>query len=217
MHIPDGFLSAPVWGSLAAASTGSLAIALAKVKKSLEENQIPLLGLSAAFIFAAQMVNFPVGGGTSGHFAGGLLAALLLGPWAGLIVIATVLILQSLVFADGGITALGANIFNLGVLACLGGYGLFKLMRSLLKDRIGLLISSFTAAWLSIVLASAACAVELGLSGIAPMGPALTAMVGVHSIIGIGEGLITAAVVSALNAYKPDVIYFNKVGRTISK
>ena len=207
MHIPDGFLDTKTIIITAAISAGALGYGIKKVNQKLGERQVPLLGITAAFIFAAQMLNFPVAGGTSGHFLGAVLAAVLLGPWAACLIMAVVLIVQSIGFADGGLTALGANIFNMGVVGGILSYYIFvALKRYLPRTRGGFLSSVALASWLSIVLASAACALELALSGTSPLNVVLPAMVGVHMLIGIGEAIITTAVVSIVLGTRPDLV-----------
>lgn len=207
MHIPDGFLDTKTIIITAAISAGALGYGIKKVNQKLGERQVPLLGITAAFIFAAQMLNFPVAGGTSGHFLGAVLAAVLLGPWAACLIMAVVLIVQSIGFADGGLTALGANIFNMGVVGGILSYYIFvALKRYLPRTRGGFLSSVALASWLSIVLASAACALELALSGTSPLNVVLPAMVGVHMLIGIGEAIITTAVLSIVLGTRPDLV-----------
>ena len=207
MHIPDGFLSAPVWVAGGAVSAGVAALAARRVGRSLGEKQVPLMGVTAAFIFAAQMVNFPIASGTSGHLAGGVLAALLLGPWASVLVMTAILVVQALLFQDGGITALGANVLNMGVLGCLAGYLAYRLLRRLLAGTRGALASAFVAAWLAVVLSAALAAVEIALSGTAPLRVVLPALAGVHALIGVGEGLITAAALAFLLRVRRDLIH----------
>lgn len=207
MHIPDGFLSPPVWASAWAISVGGISYALKKVRDSLRDKMVPLMGIMAAFIFAAQMLNFPVLGGTSGHLLGGVLAAVFLGPYAGAIVLAVVLIVQCIIFQDGGITALGANIFNMSIVGALGGYYVYNILRKAISGKKGVFIGSVVAAWLSIVVASAVCALQLALSGTSPLYIVLPAMVIVHAFIGIGEAIITVLVVSFVLKVRPDLIY----------
>lgn len=207
MHIPDGFLNLPTWSSLYAVSGGTLALAFKKVKQAFKEKSIPLMGVISAFIFAAQMLNFPVAGGTSGHLIGGVLAAILLGPWAGIIVISAVLVVQCLLFQDGGITALGANIFNMGIIGSGLGYLIYDKIRKLIPDNKGILTATAIASWLAVVIASFACALELGLSGLVKFKVVIPAMVGVHTLIGIGEAIITVLVISVILKLRPDLIY----------
>jgi cobalt/nickel transport system permease protein len=207
MHIPDGLVSAPINIATAVVSTGVGVAAVARARRTLGDKQVPILGVSAAFVFAAQMLNFPVAAGTSGHFLGALLVALLLGPLNGFLVMAVVLVIQGLLFADGGLTALGTNIFNMGIVGGLGGYGLFRLLTLLLPRRKGAFVAAAAvSAWFSVVLAASVCAVELALSGTAPLAVALPAMAGVHLLIGIGEGIISAVVISLMLGVRPDLV-----------
>lgn len=207
MHIPDGFLSTPVWAAAGAVSAGAVALSASRVGRSLEDKQVPLMGVAGAFIFAAQMVNFPIASGTSGHLGGGVLAMLLLGPWASTLVMAAILIVQALLFQDGGITALGANVLNMGVLACLLGFLVFRLLRRLFAGTRGVLISAFITAWLMVVLGASLAAVQIALSGTIPLRLVLPAMAGVHALIGIGEGLITTAALAFLLRVRKDLVH----------
>lgn len=206
MHIPDGFLEPEVWIPLTAISGMSLVSVSRKISDGIDEKAIPLMGVLAAFIFAAQMINFPIGGGTSGHLMGGVLIAAIVGPYGGLIIMSTILILQALLFQDGGITALGANIFNMGIIGTLFGYLIFKGINYLTGN---VRFSVFTASWFSVVAASAFTAIELSLSGIIPMKVSLPAMIGVHSIIGIGEGIITISALELVSKVKKETIMVN--------
>lgn len=210
MHIPDGFVNAGTSLGGAAIAAGGLSVCVRRTAQILEERQAPLAGLVAAFLFALQMLNFPVAAGTSGHLLGGVLAAVLVGPWAGAICVAVVLIVQALLFADGGLTALGVNIINMALLATFGGYGVFVLLRRLLpRARTGVVISAGIAAALSVVLATIGFTIEyaIGGTGGAPVGTVATAMIGTHLLIGIGEGIITAMTVGAVLAARPDLVY----------
>lgn len=207
MHIPDGFLDPKTWAGLVVVSGVFLGLAVKKTNKRLGEKQVPLLGVTAAFIFAAQMLNFPVAGGTSGHFMGGVLAGILLGPFSGLLVISTVLILQCLIFQDGGLTALGANIFNMGIVGSFFAYYLWSSGSKIFPKSI----SVFISAWLSIVLAASFCALELAFSGTVPLRIVLPAMVGIHTLIGLGEGIITVGVLSFVTKVRPDLLELEKV------
>ena len=206
MHIPDGFLSADV-----AAATGVVAVAavgygLHRANRTLDERQVPLLGVTAAFVFAAQMLNFPVAGGTSGHFLGAALATILLGPWLACLVIAVVLVVQAFMFADGGVTALGANIVCMGVVGALGSGLMLRAGRAVLPPRrtpfLGL---CGMTAWLAVVAGAAVASVLLAISGTVPLATVLPAMLGVHVFIGIGEAAITVAAVAAVLAVRPDL------------
>lgn len=207
MHIPDGFLNTATAVGAWAVSAGGVTYAVRRVSKELQERQVPLIGVTAAFIFAAQMINFPVAGGTSGHLLGGALAAILLGPWAGMLVLTSVLTVQALLFQDGGLLALGANILNMAVIGVLVGWVVYRgLGRVLRKGRSETAISSFAAAWTSVVVAALVAAIELAISGVFRADVALTAMGSVHALIGLGEGLITAAVLSFLGVTRPDLL-----------
>lgn len=206
MHIPDGFLDAKTLATTAALSAGGLAVAARQVKRTLPRNKIPLMGLGAAFVFAAQMLNFPVAGGTSGHLLGGVLAGALLGPAAAAIVIACVLTVQALLFSDGGVLALGANIFNMAFIGAVAGGAIYRAVRKFLPGHRGCVTAAFFAAWLSTVLASATCAGELAFSGTLPANVVFPAMISVHALIGIGEGLITSLVLLTIARTRPDLI-----------
>jgi cobalt/nickel transport system permease protein len=207
MHIPDGFVSTGTAAATWLASAGSVGYAVRRVNLELNERQIPLMGVTAAFIFAAQMMNFTVAGGTSGHLLGGALAAILLGPWAGMLVLTSVLAVQALLFQDGGLLALGANVFNMAVVGVLVGWVVYTTLRRLLGDRTwAMMVSGFAAAWLSVFLASLVAAAELAISGTSPWVVALPAMGLVHVLIGIGEGLITVGVLAFLQVARPDLL-----------
>ena len=209
MHIPDGFLNLPVslvcWGLAIAL----VALALNRVKATYKDRAVPLMGVCAAFIFAAQMINFPIPGGTSGHLLGGTLAGVLLGPWAGTLVMTVVFMVQALLFQDGGLTVLGANIFNMGLVGTFGGYYLYKALRSVLgfQSWRAMAISTGITAWTSVVVGALFCALELALSGTVPMAVAITAMLVWHLLIGIGETLITLLAVSYIWRTRPDLIF----------
>jgi cobalt/nickel transport system permease protein len=209
MHIPDGFVDAPTSLAAGAVAVGGVAIAVHKSKDVLDERQAPLAGLVAAFVFAVQMLNFPVAGGTSGHLLGGVLAAVLVGPWVGVLCLTVVLVVQAL-FADGGLSALGLNIVNIALVGTLGGYALFKAFRSVLPRRpSGVIVASGVAACLSVVLAALAFALEYALGGVGGVSfrTVMTAMVGVHALIGIGEGIITAMTVAVVLETRPDLVW----------
>lgn len=211
MHIPDGFLTAPVAAAGIALSTGCVAYAVKATNKKLGDKQIPLMGVLAAFIFAAQMLNFPIAGGTSGHMLGCALAAILIGPWAGMLVMTCVLAVQSLIFQDGGLLALGVNMFNMGVIGCLISFYIYKgILLPFKGSRTGILLAGGIAAWCSVVVASAMAALELVISGMVPFAVALPAMAGVHALIGIGEGLITAAVLGLVLSTRADLFQLQK-------
>jgi cobalt/nickel transport system permease protein len=204
MHIPDGFLSLPIallcWGI----AILLLAIAIRRTQDSLGERQIPLMGVMAAFIFAAQMINFPVVGGTSGHLLGGALAAIALGPWAGMLVMASVIGVQALLFQDGGLVVMGANILNMGLLTAVIGYGLYRGVAG--QDRGVRLAVAGVAAWLSVMAGALATSLELWLSGTSALEVVVPAMLGVHALIGIGEALITVAALAFIMQTRPDLL-----------
>jgi cobalt/nickel transport system permease protein len=207
MHIPDGFVSAGTAAATWLASAGSVGYAVRRVNRELNERQIPLMGVTAAFVFAAQMMNFTVAGGTSGHLLGGALVAILLGPWAGMLVLTSVLAVQALLFQDGGLLALGANVFNMAVVGVLIGWVVYTTLRRLLGARTwATMVSGFAAAWLSVFIASLVAAAELAISGTSPWLVALPAMGLVHALIGIGEGLITVGVLAFLRVARPDLL-----------
>jgi cobalt/nickel transport system permease protein len=209
LHIPDGFLSLPVSLVTWVLAIGLIALCLNQVQAEYQERAVPLMGVCAAFIFAAQMINFPIPGGTSGHLLGGTLAGVLLGPWAGSLVMTVVFIVQATLFQDGGITVLGANITNMGLIGTFGGYYLYRTIRHTLgRDSWrGVGIGIAVAAWASVVVAAIVCAFQLALSDTIPLGVALTAMAGWHVLIGIGEALITLVAVSFIWRTRPDLLY----------
>lgn len=204
MHVPDGFISGPINAGTGIVALATAGIALRVVRKSLDDKHVPLLGMTAAGIFAAQMLNFPILGGASGHVLGASFAALLLGPWAACLVLSLVVTVQCLLCADGGITALGSNIVNMGVVGVFAGWASTRLLRAILPGHRALLAVAL-GAWCSVMAAAAACALELGCSG-APLAAVLPAMLSVHAVIGLGEALITTAVVSTILAARPDLL-----------
>lgn len=208
MHLPDGFISPPVAVVTGLASVAAVAVSLTRCRQAYGIRQAPVLGLTTAFVFAAQMVNFPVAGGTSGHLLGGTLAAVVLkSPWAGTLCITTVLIIQAVLFADGGITALGANALNMAVIGVWVGWGLTQVLHRILGGaKARLPLAAGIAAGISVVAAAIACAIELVLSGTAPANLVLPAMSGIHVLIGIGEGLITGGILTYLQKTQPDLL-----------
>jgi cobalt/nickel transport system permease protein len=209
VHIPDGFIGPAVAAGTGVLAAGAVAAALRAGREQLDDRQVPLVGVTSAFVFAVQMLNFPVGLGTSGHLIGGALAAILLGPWMATLVLAVVLLVQALGFADGGITALGANITLMGLIAGTGGHYLFRaLARSLPRTQGGFLAATAVTAWLSVVIASVVCSLFItvgGTFGSSELVPVLVSMVGLHALIGIGEAVITVAAVAAVIATRPDL------------
>ena len=208
MHLPDGFLDARTALLSSGAAAAGLGIALRQARTSIEPRRVPLLGLSAAFVFAAQMLNFPVAGGTSGHLVGGALTGVLLGPAAGIIVMTCVLIVQCLLFADGGLLSLGANVFNMGLVSVCSGYMVFGGVRRLMgaEDTRAIVAAAAFAGWVSTVLSALCCAGQLALSGVVPWSLAFPAMFNVHMVIGAGEGLATALVVLAILKSRPELL-----------
>ena len=206
LHAPDGFLSAPIAVAMWIATAIVVAFAVRQTNRHLDERAVPLLGVMAAFIFAAQMFNFPVAGGTSGHLLGGVLAAVMLGPWAGTLVMTAVVAVQALLFQDGGLLVMGANIFNMGVIGTLGGYALYRGLAAVMGgEERARLPAAGIAAWASVVAGATAMALQLGASGVTPLQIALPAMVGVHVLIGVGEALITVAALAFIGVTRADL------------
>ncbi|PRH80968.1 cobalt ABC transporter permease [Streptomyces solincola] len=220
MHVPDGFINAPVSVAAGVVAAGAVAVALRGARRELGgtshaarhggERAAPLAGLVAAFVFAVQMLNFPVAAGTSGHLLGGALAAILVGPYTGVLVVSVVLLMQAVLFADGGLTALGVNILLMGVVTVVVAYALFRaLVKVLPRRRSSVTAASFLAALVSVPAAAAAFTLLYAIGGTTdvPVGTVLAAMVGVHVLIGVGEAVITAATVGAVLAVRPDLVY----------
>ena len=207
LHIPDGFLSGGVALACAVLAIAAVGYALRVANVELDDARVPLLGVLAAFIFAAQMLNFPIAGGTSGHFLGATLAAVLLGPWLACLVMAVVIAVQAFAFADGGISALGANVLNMGVLgALLAGLVVAAAMKVVPHNRGAFLTVVGVVSWLAVMIGAAATSVELAVSDTIPLATSLPAMLGVHTLIGIGEAIITVAAVSAVLVSRPDLV-----------
>ena len=204
LHIPDGFLSLVISIICWVITVLTLSIAISRTNKSLGEKQVPLMGIMAAFIFAAQMINFPVAGGTSGHLLGGALAAIVLGPWAGMLVMTAVIAVQALLIQDGGLLVMGANILNMGSITAAIGYGLY---RGVLGGSRGTKLAvAGVAAWLSVMAGALATALQLWLSGTSNLQTVVLAMLGVHAVIGIGEALITVAALGFILRTRPDLL-----------
>ncbi len=211
LHIPDGFLTLMVSLIFWLITILMVWLAVSKTNQSLGEKQIPLMGVMAAFIFAAQMLNFPIAGGTSGHFLGGALAAIVLGPWAGILVMTAVVGVQALLFQDGGLLVMGANIFNMGILTAVIGFGLYRLVVHQ-KRGIRLAVAG-SGAWLATMTAALVTALQLWLSGTTRLEIVLPAMLGVHALIGIGEGLITVAALAYIEQTRPDLLSLEKTAQ----
>ncbi|MFF4872585.1 energy-coupling factor ABC transporter permease [Streptomyces sp. NPDC003444] len=210
MHVPDGFINAPVSAVAGVVAAGAVAVSLRGARRELDERTAPLAGLVAAFVFAVQMLNFPVAAGTSGHLLGGALAAILVGPWTGVLCISVVLLMQGVLFADGGLTALGVNIDVMGVVTVVVAYALFRgLVLVLPRTRRSVTAASFVAALVSVPAAAVAFTLVYAVGGTTdvPVGKVLTAMAGVHVLIGIGEAVITMLTVGAVLAVRPDLVY----------
>ncbi|MBU2603066.1 MAG: energy-coupling factor ABC transporter permease [Actinobacteria bacterium] len=208
MHLPDGFLDTTTVIVTGAGALAALTYAVRRTSRELGERTVPLLGVTAAFVFAAQMLNFPIAAGTSGHFLGAAFAAVVMGPWAAVVVLAVVVAVQAVGMADGGISALGANTLNMAVVAVFVGYGAHRALRAILPPTIPWYLAGVAvASWLSVVAASGAVAVELAVSGTVPLRFALPAMTSVHMVIGIGEALITTTVLATVLASRPDLVY----------
>jgi cobalt/nickel transport system permease protein len=207
MHIPDGFLSVPVSIFFWLIMILVVGYALKRVGVDLGERQVPLMGVLAAAIFAGQMLNFAVAGGTSGHLIGAAIATILLGPWAAMLVLTCVVSIQALIFQDGGLLVLGANIFNMAIIAVTVSYMVYRSVQKLAKGQPwGIFVGGFIAAWLSVEAAALATALELALSGTSPANIVIAAMGGIHALIGIGEGLITAGALAFLYATRRDLL-----------
>jgi cobalt/nickel transport system permease protein len=204
LHIPDGFLNLVISLLFWAITIVMVGTAISKTNKSLGEKQIPLMGVMAAFIFAAQMLNFPVAGGTSGHFLGGALAAMVLGPWAGILVMTAVIAVQGLLFQDGGLLVMGANIFNMGLLTAMIGFGLYRAVVG--RSKGVRLVVAGAAAWLAVLAAALVASLQLWLSGTSRLEIVVPAMLGVHVLIGIGEALITVAALAFIEQTRPDLL-----------
>lgn len=210
VHVPDGFLDAPTSIGTGVVAAGAVALSLRMARREIQESGPALPGLTAAFIFAVQMVNFPIGAGTSGHLLGGALAAVLVGPWTGVLCMTVVLLVQGLLFADGGLTALGTNIIDMGLTTVLVGYILTRLLLRVLPKRTGVVAPvAGVSAFVSVPVAAMVFTGLYAIGGAVPipLGTLATAMIGWHTLIGIGEGLITAAVVGAVVATRPDLVY----------
>ncbi len=206
LHAPDGFFSIPVAVAAWLISAAVIFVAIRMTGRQLNERLVPAMGVFAAFIFAAQMFNFPVFGGTSGHLVGGALAAIVLGPWAAVLIMTSVVGIQALMFQDGGLVVMGVNILNMAVLSSFGGYLMYVATRRLVPNGGGLLAAGAVAAWVSVEIAAIAAAVQLSLSGTSPLSVALPAMVGVHALIGIGEALITVGALAVILASRKDLL-----------
>lgn len=209
MHVPDGFLNLPVSAATGAVAVAGIALALRGSRRELDERTAPLAGLVATFVFAAQMVNFPVGAGTSGHLIGGALAAVLVGPWTATLVLTVVTVVQALLFADGGLTALGTNVVLLAIVAVWVGWGVARLINRMLpQNSRAVVVSGAIGALVSVPAAAAVFTLLFAVGGAVavPLDLLLPTMLGVHAVIGVGEAVITAGVLAAVVASRPDLV-----------
>ncbi|GGS49660.1 energy-coupling factor ABC transporter permease [Streptomyces cinerochromogenes] len=210
MHVPDGFIDAPTSAVTGVVAAGALAVSLRGARRELDERTAPLAGLVAAFIFAVQMLNFPVAAGTSGHLLGGALAAILVGPFTAVLCVSVVLLMQGVLFADGGLTALGVNITDMAIVTTVVSYAVFRgLLAVLPRKRRSVTVASFVAALVSVPAAAVAFTLIYAVGGTTDVsiGKVATAMIGVHVLIGIGEAVITALTVGAVVAVRPDLVH----------
>lgn len=209
MHMSDGLVNTPTAAAFGLVAVLGMAVCLARARADLDDRTAPMAGLVAAFVFAVQMLNFPILPGASGHLLGGALVAILVGPWVGALCISIVLVVQALLFADGGITALGANITNMALIGVFAGYGVALAMRRIAqRGQRGLTVTAFLAAFVNTVVASLGFVLQyaIGGQGLA-LGTTVVLMVGLHALIGIGEGVITALTVGAVAVARPDLVY----------
>jgi cobalamin biosynthesis protein CbiM len=210
MHIPDGFIDVPTSAAFAALAAVGVSACLKGAAKSLDEKTAPLAGLTATFIFAVQMINFPVAAGTSGHLFGSVLAAVLVGPYVATLALSVVLLLQALLFADGGLSAAGLNVFNLSLVGVWVGYGVFLLVKKVLpKNKASITTAASIAAFISVPAAVIGFVLQyaIGANSTFSLTAVFTGMMGTHVLIGIGEAVITAFSVTAVMASRPDLVY----------
>ncbi len=205
MHIPDGFLDLQTSVAAGAIAAGAVGYASYALRRRVDPEKIPVMGVAGAFVFAAQMINFPVAGGTSGHLLGAALAAILLGPWAAVLVMTAVLVIQCFVFQDGGALALGANVLNMGLMGVLLGYATYASVGKVSRRVRVRYVASFLAAWVAVMAGAFLCCWELIISGTAAPQVVLPAMLGVHALIGVGEGVITVAALALVSRSRPDI------------
>jgi cobalt/nickel transport system permease protein len=209
MHIPDGMLSPPVWAALDVAAIPAVGYAVRRAQSGMDESRVPLLGVLGSFVFAAQMINFPVMAGTSGHLIGGALLALTLGPSAATVVMTAILVVQALVFQDGGILALGANVVNMALIGVWAGYLPSRILGG--KGPRIRYVAAIAGGWLSLMAAAGFAAFELSISGAAPSGPLFASMLGIHAVAGVIEGVITAASLAAIERLNPSFVYASSI------
>jgi len=210
MHIPDGFIDIPTSVAFAGLAAAGVAVSLKGARASLDEKTAPLAGLTATFIFAVQMLNFPVAAGTSGHLLGGALAAILVGPWVAMLALTVVLLMQGLLFADGGLSAIGLNVFNMSVIGVWVGYGVFLLAKKVLpRNKSSITVAAFVAGIISVPAAAAGFVLQYAIGGTATfsVSAVLAGMISTHILIGIGDGVISALAVGAVMASRSDLVY----------
>ncbi|MFI7680637.1 energy-coupling factor ABC transporter permease [Actinophytocola sp. NPDC049390] len=210
MHMSDGLINAPTSLIFGGVAVVGMAVAMVGARRDLDDRTAPMAGLVAAFVFATQMLNFPILPGVSGHLLGGALAAILAGPYVGALCVGIVLLVQALVFADGGLTALGANITNMALIGTAAGYLVAVTLRSFAtRGRAGLAAVAFLAAFVNTVAASLGFVLQFAMGGDATfsLGGVTATVVGLHALIGIGEGIITALTVTAVAAARPDLVH----------
>ncbi|GAY10677.1 energy-coupling factor ABC transporter permease [Pseudonocardia sp. N23] len=220
MHMSDGIVNAPTSLIFGVISILFVGLAAVRARADLDDRTAPMAGLVTAFVFAVQMINFPILPGASGHLLGGALVAILVGPWVGTLCITIVLVVQSLLFADGGLTALGTNVFNMAIIGVFVGWAVARAMRGLARrSRRGLIVTAFVAAFVNTVVASLGFVLEYAIGGAAgaTTGTVLTLMVGFHALIGIGEGIITAATVGAVAAVRPDLVHLLRTAPRVAQ
>jgi len=210
VHVPDGFLDAPTSVATGVVAAAGVAVALRGARRELDDRTAPMAGLVATFVFAAQMINFPVGAGTSGHLMGGALAAVLVGPWSALLCLAVVLLVQALLMADGGITALGTNVTLIGIVTVAVGWTVFALLRRVLPQRVSMVApAAAVGAFVSVPVAALVFTLLFAVGGQAPVDlpTVLAAMLGWHTVIGLGEAVVTGLVVASVVAARPDLVH----------
>lgn len=216
MHIPDGFIDLKTAAGTGVFSLSGFIVAIIKVKQFFRARVVVVMGVFAALIFAAQMINFTIIGGTSGHLLGAALVSIILGPYAGGIIITIVLIVQAFAFGDGGITALGANVFNMAIAGVISAYMIYKLITRFSKSRAVFYTAVAFSSWFSVVVAAAFCSFELAISGTYSLGITLGSMVPIHMLIGVGEAIITTLVIAFIDKVKPDIILTRNWDKSVS-
>lgn len=220
MHMSDGIVNAPTSLIFGVISILFVGLAAVRARADLDDRTAPMAGLVTAFVFAVQMINFPILPGASGHLLGGALVAILVGPWVGTLCITIVLVVQALLFADGGLTALGTNVFNMAIIGVFVGWAVARAMRGLARrSRRGLILTAFVAAFVNTVVASLGFVLEYAIGGAAgaTTGTVFVLMVGFHALIGIGEGVITAATVGAVAAVRPDLVHLLRTAPRVAR